>query len=42
MNAISSSQRALYMIDDIHPSRAGYREWWTPVLEQYLYAYLTK
>ncbi len=42
MNAISGSQRALYMIDDVHPSRAGYREWWTPVMEQYLYTYLTK
>lgn len=41
MNAISSSERALYMIDDVHPSRAGYRDWWTPVIEQYLYAHLT-
>lgn len=42
MNAISSSERALYMVDEIHPSRAGYREWWTPVMEQYLYTYLAK
>ena len=42
MNAISNGQRALYMVDEIHPTRAGYREWWTPVIEQYLYEHLAE
>jgi lysophospholipase L1-like esterase len=40
MNAISNGERALYMVDEIHPTRAGYREWWTPVIEPYLYDHL--
>lgn len=28
---------ALYMADDIHPTQAGYLEWWTPFMEQELY-----
>ena len=27
----------LYMADDIHPTQAGYLEWWTPFMEQQLY-----
>ncbi len=40
MNAVSSADRAVYMTDDVHPSSAGYRQWWTPVMEQYLIEYL--
>ena len=29
-------QRELYMADLIHPTKAGYREWWTPVFEKAL------
>lgn len=36
-NAITDEQRALYMADAIHPTRAGYLEWWTPRMEEYLY-----
>ncbi len=36
MNAVSEADRARYMADDVHPSRAGYREWWTPVIERRL------
>jgi Lysophospholipase L1 and related esterases len=36
-NAITDEQRALYMADSIHPTRAGYLEWWTPYMEQVLY-----
>ena len=32
-NAITDEQRARYMADPIHPTRAGYLEWWTPRLE---------
>lgn len=30
LNRISEEERALYMTDDIHPSKAGYRDWWLP------------
>lgn len=40
MNAVSEADRSVYMADDVHPSRAGYREWWTPVMEQRLYQLL--
>lgn len=36
-NDITSEQRALYMADKIHPTKAGYLEWWTPKMEQFLY-----
>lgn len=36
MNAVSEADRARYMADDVHPSRAGYQEWWTPVIERRL------
>lgn len=36
-NDIDDAQRALYMADDIHPTRAGYLEWWTPKMESVLY-----
>lgn len=35
-NAITDEQRALYMADDIHPTRAGYRDWWGPEMEAQL------
>lgn len=38
-NNISPEQRELYMHDDIHPTKAGYREWWCPELEKQLLAY---
>lgn len=41
-NAISDEERALYMADSIHPTRAGYLEWWTPRFEEYLFDYLSK
>lgn len=31
---ITEVERALYMADAIHPTRAGYLEWWTPVMEK--------
>ncbi len=35
-NDISEEERALYMADDIHPTKAGYREWWLPKFEEAL------
>lgn len=28
------------MADKIHPTKAGYLEWWTPKMEQYIYKYI--
>lgn len=33
MNAITDAQRTLWMADNIHPTQAGYQEWWMPVME---------
>lgn len=35
-NQISGEARALYMNDGIHPTRAGYRDWWGPEFEKQL------
>lgn len=35
-NNISSDSRKLFMHDDIHPTKAGYRDWWCPELEKQL------
>lgn len=36
-NAITPEQRELYLADSIHPTKAGYLEWWTPYMENVLY-----
>ena len=36
MNAVSEEDRAFYMADPIHPTRAGYKKWWTPEFRAYL------
>lgn len=36
MAAVSSEDYALYMANGIHPTRAGYRDWWTPKFEECL------
>lgn len=35
-NAITPEQRELYLADAIHPTKAGYLEWWTPYMENVL------
>lgn len=40
LNAIDEDTYNFYMYDKIHPTKAGYLEWWTPVIENYLYDYL--
>lgn len=35
-NDITQKQRKLYMADDIHPTKAGYLKWWTPLFEKAL------
>lgn len=41
-NAITAEQRELYMDDAIHPTKAGYLEWWTPIVEPALYKVIRK
>lgn len=41
-NNISDEQRAIYMNDDIHPTKAGYRDWWGPEQEWQLMEFLNK
>lgn len=33
-NEISPEQRELYLADSIHPTKAGYLQWWTPYMEK--------
>ena len=30
------------MADNIHPTKAGYLEWWTPKIEAYIVDYLSR
>ena len=39
-NAITNEQRALWMNDHIHPTKAGYRDWWCPEMERQLLEHL--
>lgn len=41
-NDISAQQRKLYMNDDIHPTMAGYRDWWTPEMERQILDFLNE
>lgn len=36
INSISDADRKLYMNDDIHPTRLGYRDLWTPIFKSRL------
>ena len=38
-NNISEEERALFMADLIHPTRAGYLKWVTPYIEGFLYRF---
>ena len=39
-NQIPDAARRLYMRDPIHPTLAGYRDWWGPELDRQLLAFL--
>ncbi len=39
-NDITSTDREIYMLDGIHPTKIGYRDWWTPYMREYLISYL--
>lgn len=43
LNNISADSRRLYMLsDNVHPLKAGYKLWWTPVIEKRLYEIMSK
>jgi hypothetical protein len=35
-NNVPDAQRSIYMADPVHPTKAGYRDWWGPELEAQL------
>lgn len=37
INNIIEDQRKIYLIDHIHPTKAGYKEWWLPEFQESLY-----
>ncbi len=41
-NTISREEKELFMADAIHPTKAGYRNWWGPELERQLRRYLQR
>ena len=40
LNSIDTETYDFYMYDKIHPTKAGYLEWWLPAIQAYLYDYL--
>lgn len=36
INSITDAEKKLYLIDNIHPTRAGYLEWWLPEMRRVL------
>lgn len=41
-NDNAKEQLSLYMADAIHPTQAGYLEWWTPFMEEKIVEYISK
>ncbi len=42
INNITDQQKELYLIDHIHPTKAGYKEWWLPKFQETLYEVIKK
>ena len=42
MNDVTKEDYALFMNDPVHPTRAGYRDWWTPKFEEFFRRQFTK
>ena len=40
INSITDEERKIYLVDHIHPTKAGYKEWWLPELRKCLYEIL--
>lgn len=37
INSISEDEKNLYLVDHIHPTKAGYKVWWLPKIQESLY-----
>ena len=37
INNITEEERKLYLVDHIHPTKAGYKIWWLPKIQKCLY-----
>mgnify|MGYP003302254170 CR=1 FL=1 len=37
INNITDEERSLYLVDHIHPTKAGYKLWWLPEIRKTLY-----
>ena len=40
INSITDKERNIYLVDHIHPTKAGYKEWWLPEFQKCLYEIL--
>lgn len=40
LNSIDQETYSFYMYDKVHPTKAGYLEWWLPAIQEYLYSFL--
>ena len=40
INSITDEQREIYLVDRIHPTKAGYKEWWLPEFQKCFYKIL--
>lgn len=37
VNSITNEQKEIYLVDRIHPTKAGYKEWWLPEFQKTMY-----
>lgn len=37
INSITEEEKQLYLVDHIHPTKAGYKVWWLPKIQESLY-----
>ena len=40
INSITDEERKIYLVDHIHPTKAGYKKWWLPEFQKCLYEIL--
>lgn len=42
INNITDEQKEIYLVDHIHPTKAGYKEWWLEIFQKTLYEVIEK
>ncbi len=40
INSVTDEQKKIYLVDHIHPTKAGYKEWWLPEFQKCFYQIL--